>query len=328
MRVLMITPPLPTPARPNSTAPVARQIESLRALGVEVDVLEMKGIKRLKYLQGFVRLRTLARPADLIHAHYGYSGWLARGQFSKPVIVSFMGDDLLGTPDWQGRLVPLSRAVVQINRYMARTVDAVIVKSAEMAEVVKPVETHTIPNGIDLRAFQPMDPAEARAALGWTAGKRYVLFPGRPDLPRKGFSLAKDAVAHASARMDEPVEIVPLWGVPPERVALFMNACHVMLLASYVEGSPNVVKEAMACNLPIVSVPVGDVPERLAGVAACVVCPRDPVALGAAVVRVLKDGQRATGRRALQATGLDQDAVARRILAIYEDVLARKRRVA
>jgi glycosyltransferase involved in cell wall biosynthesis len=126
--------------------------------------------------------------------------------------------------------------------------------------------------------------------------------------------------------MGEPLELVPLWGVAPDRVALFMNACDVMVLTSYVEGSPNVVKEAMACNLPIVSVPVGDVPERLAGVAGCVIYPRDPAALGDALLHVLRDGRRTTGRCVLQAMGLGQDMVARKILAIYEDVLARKRR--
>src|SRR5919202_5242841 len=124
MRVLMITPPLPA-ARPSSTAPVARQIESLRALGVEVAVLELKGIKKLKYLQALLRLWAVARSPDLIHAHFGYSGWLARSQWSKPVVVSFMGDDLLGTPDAQGRLRALSKVAVQVNRYVARTVDAV-----------------------------------------------------------------------------------------------------------------------------------------------------------------------------------------------------------
>jgi glycosyltransferase involved in cell wall biosynthesis len=324
MRVVMITPPLPTPARPSTTAPVARQIASLRALGVQVDVLELKGIKKLKYLPARLRLRALARPADLIHAHFGYSGWLARSQFSKPVIVSFMGEDLLGTPDADGHLGVLSKVAVQVNRYVARTMDAVIVKSAEMAEVVRPVRAHIIPNGVDLRAFRPLNPREARTVLGWTAGKRYILFPGYPAEPRKGFPLAKAAVAHASARMGEPLELVPLGDVAPDRVALFMNACDVMTLTSYHEGSPNVVKEAMACNLPIVSVPVGDVPERLAGVAGCAICPRDPAALGAALVHVLRDGRRTTGRCALQAAGLDQDTVARKILAIYDDVLACK----
>jgi glycosyltransferase involved in cell wall biosynthesis len=237
-----------------------------------------------------------------------------------------MGDDLLGTPDAEGRLRAFSKVAVQVNRYVARTVDAVIVKSAEMAEVVKPVKAHIIPNGVDLQTFRPLDPQEARTALGWAAGKRYILFPSRPADPNKGFPLARAAVAHASAQVDEPLELVALWGVAPDRVALFMNACDVMVLTSYHEGSPNVVKEAMACNLPIVSVPVGDVPERLAGIAGCRICPRDPAPLGAALLHLLRDRPRTTGRCALQAMGLGQDAVARKILAIYEDVLARKYR--
>src|SRR3990170_1640432 len=99
----MVTPQLPTPARPGSMAPTARQIESIRALGVDVQVLEIRGVKRLKYLQCLGSFRSAARSADLIHAHYGYCGWLARSQRSKPVVVSFMGDDLLGTPDLTGR---------------------------------------------------------------------------------------------------------------------------------------------------------------------------------------------------------------------------------
>ncbi len=322
MRVLMITAPMPTLEQPGTAAPVARQVESLRALGVQVAVVELKGIKRLKYFQARLRLQALARSADLIHAHYGYSGWIARSQFGKPVVVSFMGDDLLGTPDAEGRLRPLSKALVQVNRYVARTVDAVIVKSAEMAEVVRPVKAHIIPNGVDLQTFRPLDPHEARSELGWMEGKRHILFPGNPDLPRKGFALAQAMVAHAAARMGEPLELVPLWGVAADRVALVMNACDAMVLTSYVEGSPNVVKEAMACNLPIVSVTVGDVPERLAGVAGCAICPRDPAALDNALVQVLRDGRRTTGRCILQAQGLDLDSVARKILAIYEDVLA------
>lgn len=325
MRVLMITPELPTAAQPSSTAPVMRQMESLRSFGVHVDVLEMKGVKKLKYVQARLRLPRLAHQADLIHAHFGFCGWLARSQLHTPVVISFMGDDLLGTPGADGRLRTLSKVYVQVNRRMARTVDAVIVKSDEMAAVVKPIQAHVIANGVDLDIFHPINPCQARARLGWQEGKRYILFPGCPDNPRKGFTLATASVKHASARMDMPLELIPLWGITPDHVPLFMNACHVMLLTSYVEGSPNVVKEAMACNLPIVSVPVGDVPERLANVAGCAVCPRDPVALGDALVHVLKDERRTIGRHILEVEGLDQATVARKILAIYEDVLARRR---
>jgi len=325
VHILMVTPPLPTPAQPNTGAPVARQIESLRAIGAQVDVLEVRGIPKFKYLQALPSLRALARSVDLIHAHYGYCGWLARLQFSGPVVVSFMGDDLLGTPDAKGRLKSLSKLVVQVDRWLARTVDAVIVKSAEMAKVVAPVEAYVVPNGVDLQLFRPMDPYEARALLGWPEGKRYILFPGNPDIPRKGFPLARAVVTRASKQMSEPLTLVPLKQVAPDQVPLYMNACNAMVMTSFIEGSPNVVKEAMACNLPVVSVPVGDVPERLDGVEGYTICPRDAEALAEALVSTLAGGQRADGRAALKRKGLDLESVARRLMKIYADVLTQRK---
>jgi glycosyltransferase involved in cell wall biosynthesis len=305
-------------------APVARQIESLRAIGVQVDVLEVKGISKLKYLHAVAPQYVLARSADLIHAHYGYCGWLARMQLSKPVVVSFMGSDLLGTLDAEGRPKTFSRLVVQVDRWLARVVDAVIVKSVEMAQVVAPAKAHVVPNGVDLRAFRPMDRREARERLGWSASKRYVLFPGSPNIPRKGFHLAKDAVRIASKQLGEALELIPLTVIAHDQVPLHMNACEVMVMTSFHEGSPNAVKEAMACNLPVVSVPVGDVPELLEGLEGYTVCPRDAEALAEALVTILSAGsQRINGREALKQKGLDLESVARRLIEIYADVLAK-----
>jgi glycosyltransferase involved in cell wall biosynthesis len=320
----MVTPQLPSRTRPGTMAPTARQIASVRAVGAEVDVVEIKGFPKLKYLQALPRLWSLARSVDLIHAHYGYCGWLARSYFSKPVVVSFMGDDLLGTPDSIGRVSTLSKFVVQVDCWIARIVDAVIVKSAEMAKIIAPVKAHVIPNGVDLQTFRPMDAYRARTLLGWTERKHYILFAGCPDEPRKGFPLARATVMNAATQRAEPLELVPLWDVAPDRVLLYMNACDALLMTSFLEGSPNVVKEAMACNLPVVSVRVGDVPELVAGVKGCVICPREAEALGAALVQVLRDGQRSAGRMALQRKGLDQETVARKIMTVYAEVLAQR----
>lgn len=325
MRILMVTPQLPTLDQPGSMAPAARQMESVRAAGAQVAVLEIKGVRGLKYLQCLPRLWALARSVDLIHAHYGYCGWLACGQFGTPVVVSFMGDDLLGTPDAAGRVDPFSKVVVRANRRLAAAVDAVVVKSAEMAQVVAPVKAQVIPNGVDLQTFRPIDPYEARTALGLSESTRYVLFAGCPDNPRKGFALAQAAVMKAATGMVETVELVVAWGVPPDRMPLYMNACHALVMTSLWEGSPNVVKEALACNLPVVSVPVGDAAELLDGVDGCAICPRDAEALGTVLAQVLREGQRIAGRSALERKGLDQQSVARKIITIYEEVLARRR---
>lgn len=324
MRILMVTPQLPCPGRPGVMAPVARQIESIRALGAHVTVLEMRGVKRLKYLQRLGDLRSMMPSVDLIHAHYGYCGWLARSQFSKPVVVSFMGSDLLGAPDASGRVSLASRVVVQADRWLSRTVDAVIVKSPQMAQVVAPVKGYVVPNGVDLEAFRPMEPREARRLLGWPEGMHYVMFPGNPANPRKAYPLARAAVKCAAPRIPKPVELVTLSGIAPEHVPVYMNACDAMLLTSFLEGSPNVVKEALACNLPIVSVPVGDVSDLLAGVGGCALCPRDADALGAALAQVLREQRGTDGRIALQRKGLDLKSVAQKVIAIYEAVLARR----
>jgi glycosyltransferase involved in cell wall biosynthesis len=325
MRILMVTSQLPTRAHPGSMAPVQRQIESIRDLGAHVDVLEIKGIRGLKYIRCLPHLWKLTPGVDLVHAHYGYCGLLARSQICKPVVVSFMGDDLLGTPDASGRVKSFSRAVIAVNRWLARTVDAVIVKSAEMAKIVASSKPYVVPNGVNMQLFCPIDPREARKLLGLAEGKYYILFPGRPSEPRKGFTLAQDVVTRASLWLSMSLELLPLWGVPSERVPLYMSACHALLMTSFWEGSPNAVKEAMACNLPVVSLPVGDVPELIAGVEGCAICPRDAEALGLALARVLRDGQRTTGRAALVHKGLDQESVARQVLMIYQEVLARRR---
>jgi glycosyltransferase involved in cell wall biosynthesis len=246
---------------------------------------------------------------------------------NKPVVVSFMGDDLLGTPNADGRKTRLSRLVVTADRWLARGVDAVIVKSAEMAAIVAPVKAHVIPNGVDLEAFRPMETHKARAALGWPEGKRYVLFPSCPDRPGKRFALARDVVNRASIHVNETLELVSLWGVALDEVPLYMNASDVMLLTSLWEGSPNVVKEAMACDLPVVSVRVGDVPELLSGLDNCAICPHESESLAQSLAAVLRRHRRAEGRIALQRKELDLQSVARKILNVYEEVLTKSRYV-
>ena len=108
MRVLVVTPELPRPGKPNTLAPLARQVESLRGIGLDVKVLEVRGVKRLKYLQNLPRLWRMVDDCDVVHAHYTFCGWLAKAQRKRPLVVSFMGTDLmgvvpLGTGRWSGR---------------------------------------------------------------------------------------------------------------------------------------------------------------------------------------------------------------------------------
>ena len=328
MRVLMITLELPKPGRPGTWAPVARQIDSLRALGVEVGVLQLRGHAQLKYARAVPRLLARVGGADLVHAHYGYNGWIGRTQLRRPLVVSFMGSDLLGSSDGSGRVTPWSRPVVALDRRLARLADEVIVKSPEMAEIVAPVEAHVIPNGVDLASFRPLDRMAARARLGWAPEERRVLFAGSPSNPRKAYPVTEAAVEIAAARLGARIRIVPLSGVDPASVPAYMSASDAMVLTSYWEGSPNVVKEAMACNLPVVAAPVGDVAQLLAAVTPSAVLPRRPETLGAALAEILGDRRRSNGRQAIQRLGLDLASVGQRVLGVYERILRQSRRTA
>ena len=150
-----------------------------------------------------------------------------------------------------------------------------------------------------------------------------MLFPGDPALRVKGHPLAVAAVTHARERVG-PIELVTLGDVPPARVPFYMNACDAVLLTSLHEGSPNVVKEALGCNVPVVSVRVGDTPLLLSGVDGCMLVDRDSEALGVALAEILTGSPRSAGRDALQRLGLDLTSVAREIVAVYERVLSRR----
>jgi glycosyltransferase involved in cell wall biosynthesis len=194
-----------------------------------------------------------------------------------------------------------------------------------MAAVVDPVPAHVVPNGVDVSLFRPIDRLQARRRLGWEQDARHVLFAGNPADPAKGWKLAAAALDIAGARLPFSVRMTGLSGIAADEVPLHMNASDVMLVTSHSEGSPNTVKEAMACDLPVVSVPVGDVPDLLAGVSSSGVYARDPAALADALLPYLLAPVRSDGRAALIRRGLDLPSVAGRVVAIYDGVLARRR---
>jgi glycosyltransferase involved in cell wall biosynthesis len=324
IRVLMVCPELPSATNPGSMAPTARQIESIRKLGIEVDVVDMRGIPKLKYLQILPKVHRLSREVDLIHAHFGYCGWLTRTQWRKPIVMSFMGSDLYGDTLASGRPGWFSSTVAACNRrFLARSVSSIIVKSQHMSDLLSPLPTTIIPNGVDVATFVPIDKLHARQQLNWDPNKRYVLFPGDTQNPRKGFDLATKAVQQARSETQEVVEMVVLWGVSPEQVPLYMNACDVMLMVSHAEGSPNVVKEAMACNLPVIGVPVGDVHEVMADVPGYACCQRESDEIAHHLGHLLKQPPDARGRQAIFAQKLDLPSVAHKVIRVYEQVLQR-----
>jgi teichuronic acid biosynthesis glycosyltransferase TuaC len=232
---------------------------------------------------------------DVIHAHYGFTGIVAAAQKSVPVIVTFHGSDVLGR-SFEG---PYRRAfgIVEawLSKRLARNIAHAVVVSRAMAARLGAPRVTVAQMGIDLTRFRPVSRGTARAALGLDPTKPIVIFVGDPRLPRKRFSVAAAAV-EVARRYVPTAELLPIYGRDHDEVALYMNAADALILTSYVEGSPTVVKEAMACDLPVISVPVGDVEEQLRGVRPSYMRDAEPAALGLALADLLAAPRRSNGR--------------------------------
>jgi glycosyltransferase involved in cell wall biosynthesis len=321
--ILVVTNLWPTKADPSFGSFVKAQMESLRPLGVEFDVLFVNGREsKWNYLRGIrqVRRQLTRKRYDLIHAHFGLSGWVARGQFRVPIVMSFMGDDVLGRPTRSGRNT-LGGHFLQISGFIfARLATTVIVKSRQMAAKLRLPSAHVIPNGVDLNLFRPMDQIEARQKLSLDPGKKFVLFPYNPKEIRKRFDLIEAAVV--LARKDIPgLEILKARGLPQEQLPLYMNAADVLVMASMSEGSPNAVKEAMATNLSVITVDVGDAADLIDATAECHLVPRDASVIAEKIVEVCRRGGRTNGRERI--SRLSMEAVAQQIVDVYAETLQR-----
>ncbi len=201
-------------------------------------------------------------------------------------------------------------------KMLAPLADAVTVTSLEHKRQLGRKDAYVIPCGVDLDLFVPMPREEARQALGLPPQKKLVLFVGilRPE-KRLDVIQAAVEILHGE---DENVELVAATGQPHERIPLYMNACDVLALASDYEGSPVVIKEAMACNLAIVSVDVGDVAQAIDGTEGCYICRREPADMAQKLKLALDRGQRTNGRRVAQRLGLD--ATMDSLIRVYEEL--------
>ena len=309
MKVLVITNMYPTESRPIFGPFIKDQVESLRAAGVEVDVLFVDGSTgKLNYLRGVMDMRRMLHKSryDVVHAHYVYSGWVARMQRSVPVVVSSHGSDTLGSQGW-------------LLRRLHPIVDAVTITSRQNQNRVGLPNTSILACGVDVAKFCPMDRAEARARLGWAPDRRTMLYVG-VDVPLKRLDVIRQAYAVVSGHRSD-VDLVTAVGVSREHIPLHMNAADVLVLASDTEGAPVVIREAAACNLPIVSVDVGDVAEFIEGMTNCHICERTPESMAETVRMVLEAGGRSNGREFLDRFSLE--GTAQKLIAIYESVLAK-----
>jgi glycosyltransferase involved in cell wall biosynthesis len=317
----MVTGIYPTEHLPHKGTFVKSQADSLAAAGVEVEILHPKpGPVLLRYFWTVAQvwLKTRTRQFDIVNGHYGQWCLFARLQWHTPVVATFHGSDLLGVPLDEGKYSKLHGLNAHVNRWLCGRVDAVIVQSEEMKRAAGNGEVFVIPTGVDFELFRPIARAEARAVLGWDPERYYIVFGNDPAIPLKGFKLAQAAVEHLQAK-GIPIELIVANGLPQTQLVQYMNASNALILPSLCEGSPCVVKEAMACNIPVVATDVGDVAEVISRTEGCSVCSQDPADLAAGIERALQHAGPTTGRADI--AHLENSVIAERVIAVYDAVL-------
>jgi glycosyltransferase involved in cell wall biosynthesis len=272
-------------------------------------------------------LNLAPRRYDIVHAHTGHCGVLARLQRRVPIVLSYVGYDVYGKVLGDGSVTLKSRVEAAFFRRLAPHVDATVTKSAAMEQLLpgraRPRNT-VLPNGVDRELFREVPRNEARAALAIDDRELTVLFAGRTDTARKRFALAEAACRLAAERLPL-IRLRACEQLAHDHVPLWMSAADALVLPSLAEGSPNVVKEAHACNLPVVATDVGDVREVTEGVTRCRVLPRDVTVaeLAGALVDVLRDAPARTDGRG-KTIHLAAETIAERLIAVYESALRRR----
>lgn len=332
-RVLAVTNGWPTEKHPEYAVFNARQVDDLRALGLEIDVefVNARDLGKGEYLRRLPHLARRAAGFDLVHCFHGLSFLMARlGLVRRPMAVSFLNaldHEFADLPR------PLRPAAETATRLLLRRGGTGIIFKDRLPDWLRhdPLARH-IANGIDLDAFRPGDRAAARAALGLDPDAVCLLFVSSKNLlrPQKRHDRFQEVLAAMKARWPgRDIRALTLVDEPAARVKAFYHAADVHVMTSDYEGSPNSVKEAMASALPVVATDVGNVAVMTQGAAAArVVAPFSPAAFCDAIEAVLAAGPaaRLALREKLIADGLDGRSVALRVQRLYEDVATRAAR--
>ncbi|MFT4048954.1 MAG: glycosyltransferase [Solirubrobacterales bacterium] len=311
MRVLIVSNMYPTRERPEFGVFVRDQLEALgRIEGIEPElyVFEGGGIKAYRKAVKPLKAHLKERSYDVVHAHYGLTGWVARKAGAKPLLVTLHGTDVY------------DKRAGRVSRSVAKKADQVAVVSEELGGALGKLKTKrpiaVMPTGVNLSRFDQRPREQARKTLGIDPEGSYVLFPFNPDRPVKHYDRALEVAGQI-----EDLEVLTLGNVPPDEVVNYMNAVDATLVPSEYEGFGLAALETLACNTPVVATRTGMAPALLDDVAGCHCIDWDPGAWTAAVESILEDPDpRVDGRPV--AERWSTDAMARRLVDLYQRIAA------
>lgn len=295
---------------------IEAQANSLKKNGVEIEYFLIKGKGIIGYLKNIKKLKKYLKKnkIDIIHAHYSFSGVIASlATKQKPIIVSFLGSDLNGRNY-------ISKIIIKF--YFIFSWKSIIVKSLDMKTKLANIKDPLIiPNGVDLNIFRSLDKKDCQIKINWNPNKLHFLFLADPSRPEKNYELFKSSIEKVEIKN---YEIHYLEKVKHSNIPLWINAADVVFLSSLWEGSPNVIKESMACNKPIVSTNVGDIEWLFSNLEGHFISDfsiedySDKIQLAINYSNKIKNTK---GRNQIINLELDSDKVAKKIIEIYNNVI-------
>ncbi len=284
------------------------QLQAVRDLGVEVDVISIPGRESQKGSRSIINyfeyypdvLRKQTEDYDIVHANFGNTAPFAVFQPTRPIVITYWGSDLMG------RFKP-------INSRFAHFFDEVIIPSPVLSEHV-PCEHHVIPFEISTDLFRPMPKREARSELGWEQDEKYVLFPYSKARDEKNYPLAQ----RVANRVDQEINLIAISGVEYEQMPYYMNASDAVLITSKRESGPMVIKEASLCNVPVISTDVGFASSVLSTIKNSYVCGSE-TALVNKLEEVIISAVRSDGRKYTNQWGLN--TMGEQLVRIYKSAI-------
>lgn len=240
---------------------------------------------------------------DIIHAHYSLTSIIATmATLRRRIIVSLMGSD-----------TQRKGLMLYLIRFFALTFwDTVIVKTDRMKRRFNIKNARVLPNGVDFERFDITSKEIAQNIVGFIPQKINILFLADSGRIEKNVILARKAIELLNNKNLVLHEIYP---VLHEKVPFYLNAADVLVVPSIYEGSPNIVKEAMACCIPIVSTDVGDVKENMASTEGCFLAAHDPADFSEKIAKAISFGSRTNGRDNIR--HLDSKVIAQQLIEIY-----------
>ena len=285
---------------------IEEQVNSIKDQSINVQYYFVKGRGLKGYLKNLKPLKEKVSKENIIfiHAHFGLSGFLANLQRKVPVVVTFHGTDINNNKNFI--ISSITSLLSSWNIFVSdKLYNRLLVKKNNFS---------VIPCGVDINKFFPIPKNEARKTLKLNANAKYFLFASAFDNSVKNPSLAIKAVEQIPNAI-----LIELKNFSRREVMLYLNACDLLLLTSKSEGSPQIIKEALACNCPIVATDVGDIKENIREVKNCYLVKNTVEDVVQKVNFILKNKDRTNGRG--KVLNLSLETIARRIIEVYENVL-------